>query len=114
MSISLTGSDYTFSGIVEFGQPESETYNYILSGNNVFATIYNNNISAVTQTGSLTYENAANTQTVKLNNNQLTNTSVVFQTVGTKKFIINDNTIFSNSIEKLNSKLLLISITFEG
>ncbi len=34
--------------------------------------------------------------------------------IGIKNILINDNTIFSNSIEKLNSKLLLISITFEG
>jgi hypothetical protein len=33
---------------------------------------------------------------------------------GTKNLIIKDNTIFSNPIDKLNSKIFLISITFEG
>ena len=35
-------------------------------------------------------------------------------TVGTKNLLIKDNTIFSNSIDKLNSKVFLISLTFEG
>ena len=35
-------------------------------------------------------------------------------TVGTKNLLIKDNTIFSNSVDKLNSKVFLISITFEG
>lgn len=34
--------------------------------------------------------------------------------MGIKNILVNDNTIFCNSIEKLNSKMLLISITFEG
>lgn len=34
--------------------------------------------------------------------------------IGIKNILVNDNTIFSNSIDKLNSKMLLISITFEG
>ena len=34
--------------------------------------------------------------------------------IGLRNVLINDNTIFSNSINKLNSKMLLISITFEG
>lgn len=34
--------------------------------------------------------------------------------MGLQNLLIKDNTIFSNSIEKLNSKMLLISITFEG
>jgi len=34
--------------------------------------------------------------------------------VGTKNLLIKDNTIYSNSIDKLNSKIFLISITFEG
>jgi Outer membrane protein beta-barrel domain len=33
---------------------------------------------------------------------------------GTKNLIIKDNTIFSNPIDKLNSKIFLFSITFEG
>ncbi len=35
-------------------------------------------------------------------------------TMGTKNLLIKDNTIFSNSVDKLNSKIFLISITFEG
>lgn len=34
--------------------------------------------------------------------------------IGIKNVLINDNTIFSNSIDKLNSKIFLVSITFEG
>ena len=34
--------------------------------------------------------------------------------MGTKNLLIKDNTIYSNSIDKLNSKIFLISITFEG
>ena len=34
--------------------------------------------------------------------------------LGIRNLLINDNTIFSNSIEKLNSKVFLLSITFEG
>jgi hypothetical protein len=34
--------------------------------------------------------------------------------IGTKNLLIKDNTIFSNSIDKLNSKIFLISLTFEG
>jgi hypothetical protein len=34
--------------------------------------------------------------------------------IGVKNMLIHDNTIFSNSIEKLNSKVFLVSITFEG
>ena len=34
--------------------------------------------------------------------------------IGTKNLLIKDNTIYSNSIDKLNSKVFLISITFEG
>ena len=34
--------------------------------------------------------------------------------LGTRNVLIKDNTIFSNSIDKLNSKVFLISITFEG
>lgn len=34
--------------------------------------------------------------------------------LGTKNLLIKDNTIYSNSIDKLNSKIFLISITFEG
>jgi len=33
---------------------------------------------------------------------------------GLKNILINDNTIFSNPIEKLNSKIILVSFTFEG
>lgn len=35
-------------------------------------------------------------------------------TVGTRNLLIKDNTVYSNSIDKLNSKIFLISITFEG
>lgn len=34
--------------------------------------------------------------------------------VGTKNLLIKDNTIYSNSVDKLNSKVFLISFTFEG
>jgi hypothetical protein len=34
--------------------------------------------------------------------------------IGTTNLLVKDNTIFSNSIDKLNSKIFLISITFEG
>jgi hypothetical protein len=34
--------------------------------------------------------------------------------IGTRNLLIKDNTVFSNSIDKLNSKMFLISITFEG
>lgn len=34
--------------------------------------------------------------------------------LGTKNILVKDNTIFSNSIDKLNSKVFLLSITFEG
>ncbi len=34
--------------------------------------------------------------------------------IGTRNLLIKDNTIYSNSIDKLNSKIFLISITFEG
>ncbi|HEY0031140.1 MAG TPA: porin family protein [Bacteroidia bacterium] len=34
--------------------------------------------------------------------------------IGTTNLLIKDNTIYSNSIDKLNSKVFLISITFEG
>lgn len=34
--------------------------------------------------------------------------------MGTKNLLIKDNTIYSNSIDKLNSKIFLISLTFEG
>jgi hypothetical protein len=34
--------------------------------------------------------------------------------IGTTNLLIKDNTIFSDSIDKLNSKIFLISITFEG
>jgi hypothetical protein len=34
--------------------------------------------------------------------------------IGTTNLLIKDNTIFSNSVDKLNSKVFLISITFEG
>jgi hypothetical protein len=34
--------------------------------------------------------------------------------IGTKNLLVKDNTIYSNSIDKLNSKVFLISITFEG
>lgn len=34
--------------------------------------------------------------------------------LGTTNLLIKDNTIYSNSINKLNSKIFLISITFEG
>jgi hypothetical protein len=34
--------------------------------------------------------------------------------IGTTNLLIKDNTIFSNSVDKLNSKIFLISITFEG
>jgi hypothetical protein len=34
--------------------------------------------------------------------------------MGTRDLLVRDNTIFSNSISKLNSKVFLISITFEG
>jgi hypothetical protein len=34
--------------------------------------------------------------------------------IGTVNLLVKDNTIFSNSIDKLNSKIFLISITFEG
>ncbi len=33
---------------------------------------------------------------------------------GLKNVLINDNTLFSNSLEKLNSKVVLICFTFEG
>lgn len=35
-------------------------------------------------------------------------------TMGTKNLLIKDNTIYSNSLDKLNSKIFLISLTFEG
>lgn len=34
--------------------------------------------------------------------------------IGTNNLLIKDNTVYSNSIDKLNSKVFLISITFEG
>jgi hypothetical protein len=34
--------------------------------------------------------------------------------IGTKNLLIKDNTIYSNSVDKLNSKVFLISLTFEG
>ncbi len=34
--------------------------------------------------------------------------------VGIRNMLIKDNTVFSNAIDKINSKVLLISITFEG
>jgi hypothetical protein len=34
--------------------------------------------------------------------------------IGTKNLLVKDNTVFSDSIDKLNSKIFLISITFEG
>ncbi len=34
--------------------------------------------------------------------------------IGMQNVLVKDNTIFSNSIDKLNSKMLLFSITFEG
>lgn len=34
--------------------------------------------------------------------------------MGTKNLLIKDNTLYSNSIDKLNSKVFLISLTFEG
>ncbi len=34
--------------------------------------------------------------------------------IGTRNLLIKDNTIYSNSIDKLNSKVFLISLTFEG
>jgi len=34
--------------------------------------------------------------------------------IGTQNVLIKDNTIFSNSVDKLNSKIFLVSITFEG
>ncbi|MCX6297413.1 MAG: porin family protein [Bacteroidetes bacterium] len=34
--------------------------------------------------------------------------------IGTNNLLIKDNTIYSNSVDKLNSKIFLISITFEG
>lgn len=34
--------------------------------------------------------------------------------IGTRNLLIKDNTVYSNSIDKLNSKVFLISITFEG
>lgn len=34
--------------------------------------------------------------------------------IGIRNILVKDNTIFSNSIDRLNSKVLLISITFEG
>jgi hypothetical protein len=34
--------------------------------------------------------------------------------IGTTNLLIKDNTVFSNSIDRLNSKIFLISITFEG
>jgi Outer membrane protein beta-barrel domain len=34
--------------------------------------------------------------------------------IGTKNLLIKDNTIYSNSVDKLNSKVFMISITFEG
>lgn len=34
--------------------------------------------------------------------------------MGLRNVLVNDNTMFSNSIDKLNSKVFLISITFEG
>lgn len=34
--------------------------------------------------------------------------------IGTRDLLIHDNTIYSNSIDKLNSKVFLVSITFEG
>jgi hypothetical protein len=34
--------------------------------------------------------------------------------IGTKNVLIKDNTVFSNSVDKLNSKIFLVSITFEG
>ncbi|HEX8514695.1 MAG TPA: porin family protein [Bacteroidia bacterium] len=34
--------------------------------------------------------------------------------IGTTNLLIKDNTVFSDSIDKLNSKIFLISITFEG
>lgn len=34
--------------------------------------------------------------------------------IGTRDLLIKDNTVYSNSIDKLNSKVFLISITFEG
>lgn len=35
-------------------------------------------------------------------------------TLGTKNLIIKDNTIYSDAVDKLNSKIFLISLTFEG
>lgn len=34
--------------------------------------------------------------------------------IGTRDLLIHDNTVYSNSIDKLNSKVFLVSITFEG
>lgn len=34
--------------------------------------------------------------------------------MGTKNLLIKDNTIYSNPIDKLNSKIFLVSLTFEG
>ena len=34
--------------------------------------------------------------------------------IGTRNLLIKDNTIYSNSVDKLNSKVFLISLTFEG
>lgn len=34
--------------------------------------------------------------------------------IGTRNLLIKDNTVYSNSIDKLNSKVFLVSITFEG
>lgn len=34
--------------------------------------------------------------------------------IGLNNLLIKDNTIYSNSVEKLNSKMILFSITFEG
>ncbi|MCW3101610.1 MAG: hypothetical protein JWO09_50 [Bacteroidetes bacterium] len=34
--------------------------------------------------------------------------------IGTRNLLIKDNTIYSNSVDKLNSKIFLVSITFEG
>ena len=34
--------------------------------------------------------------------------------IGTKNLLIKDNSIYSNPIDKLNSKIFLVSITFEG
>lgn len=121
MSVIFSGNTYTISGTTYLYNTDSATYEILLSGTTDF-TLRNTNQTITTQTGSLTYQNAINTQIVKYNSGDYINSSIVFTNSNTKTFILLDDAKLTttnitgngNIYLQNNSKLTATTCTGSG